>query len=129
MQSTTTLSRGVFIRPPTEIDLPAGSTLKVIKPLYGIPEAGNHWYYTYQKHHVEKLKMTPSTYDPCLLYTNSNGHGVVGLQTDDTLFLADEIFAENEEKELKLAMFAAKDREMLTNSTPKFQWQPYLHKQ
>ena len=44
--------------------------------------------------------MNQSTYDPCLLYTNTNGFGVVGLQTDDTLFLADDIFATAEEERL-----------------------------
>ena len=60
--------------------------------------------------------MSQSTYDPCLLYTNTNtsataGFGVVGLQTDDTLFLGDDIFADAEQDKLK---FQAKPREMLT---------------
>ena len=66
--------------------------MKVIKPLYGVPEAGNHWFNTYHHHHIEKLQMDQSTYDPCLLYTNHNGFGIVGLQTDDTLILANETF-------------------------------------
>jgi hypothetical protein len=62
--------------------------------------------------------MKESTYDSCLLYTNEDGFGVVGLQTDDTLFLADKSFAEAEESELYKANFLAKDREQLTSSTP-----------
>ncbi len=43
--------------------------------------------------------MTESTYDPCLLYSTIHSKfGVVGLQTDDTLILADDEFADQEEK-------------------------------
>lgn len=64
--------------------------------------------------------MMESTYDSCLLYTDGNdkGFGVVGLQTDDTLILADNIFAATEEKELKEAKLLGKDREKLTLHTP-----------
>ena len=82
-----------------------------MKPLYGVLEAGNHWFRTYHQHHVRKLQMNQSTYDPCLLYTSTNGFGVVGLQTDDTLFLADADFASSEETELQKAKFLVKVRE------------------
>jgi hypothetical protein len=117
VQSTTELNRQFFIYPPPELEMPEGSILKVIKPLYGVPEAGNHWFNTYHKHHTNKLHMIQSTYDPCLLHTRINGFGVVGLQTDDTLFLADDIFALSEQKELEKAGFLAKERETLTNNT------------
>ena len=58
--------------------------------------------------------MSESTYDPCLLYTNDNGFGIIGLQTDDILFLADNIFATTEDTKLKEANFSAKEREKLT---------------
>ncbi len=57
--------------------------------------------------------MTQSTYNPCLLYTSTNRFGLVGLQTDNTLFLADLEFAYNEETQLQKAKFLAKDREQL----------------
>jgi len=83
-----------------------------------VPEAGNHWFKTYHQHYVHKLKIEQSTYDPCLLYTPSNGLGIIGLQTDDTLFLADQTFADTEETELREAKFLAKPREQLTEQTP-----------
>jgi hypothetical protein len=58
--------------------------------------------------------MKESTYDSCLLYTNENGFGVVSLQTNDTLVLADKSFVKAEESELNKANFLAKDREQLT---------------
>jgi len=58
--------------------------------------------------------MEQSTYDPCLLYSLSNGLSIVGLQTDDTLFLADQTFTDTKETELQKAKFLAKPREQLT---------------
>ncbi len=123
VQSTTHLNREFFVRPPVELGLPSNAILKIIKPLYGVPEAGNHWFNTYHSHHREKLSMTQSTYDPCLLYTensSSSGFGIVGLQTDDTLFLADKMFAVKEEEQLHKANLLAKEREKLDNETIKF---------
>jgi hypothetical protein len=51
------------------------------------------------------------------LYSNKP-FGIVGLQTDDTLFLADKTFADTEENELHKAKFMAKERERLTVATP-----------
>ena len=118
IQSTTHLNREIFIHPPRELGLSKDSILQVVKPLYGVPEAGNHWFQTYHDHHTKELKMTQSTYDPCLLHTSTNGFGLVGLQTDDTLFLANPEFARKEETELQKAKFLAKDREQLTAQHP-----------
>ena len=65
--------------------------------------------------------MNQSTYDPCLLYSNTLGDSrfsIVGLQTDDTLFLANDEFAATEQNELHKAKFMAKDREQLIVNTP-----------
>ena len=117
VQSTTTLNRVIIARPPKEIakSYPQDIVMQVLKPLYGIPEAGTHWFGTYYKHHQEKLFMTLSTYDPCLLVTNTNKFfEIVGMQTNDTLFLGDKTFVEIEEKELKEAKLIAKPVEMLS---------------
>jgi hypothetical protein len=45
--------------------------------------------------------MTTLLYDPCLLIiTKKEAFGVVGMQTDDTLFLASDKFAALEDSEL-----------------------------
>ena len=67
--------------------------LLVMKPLYGVPEAGNHWFKTYYSHHMRELNMMQSTYDTCLLYSRES-FGLVGLQTNDTLIVLDRAFAE-----------------------------------
>ncbi|RAL67593.1 hypothetical protein DID88_008346 [Monilinia fructigena] len=116
-QSTTTLNRPIYMEAPKEVGLEDGYVLYVIKPLYGIPEAGNHWFGTYHNHHRDKLNMTQSTYDPCLLYSNDS-IGIVGLQTDDTLIVAVERFAHLEQEQLGKAHFMAKNREQLTEDHP-----------
>lgn len=121
VQSTTNLNRQFYVRPPKELQNQLGlnerSILKVLKPLYGVPEAGNHWFKTYHGHHVEGLGMCQSTYDPCLLYSN-DPFGVVGMQTDDTLILASGEMAEREEEKLLEAKLLAKAREKLSPDFP-----------
>ena len=93
--------------------MPTGTILRVIKQLYRVPEAGSHWFGTYLRHHTDKLGIVQSTYDPCLLHTdngpeNGSEFGVVGLQTDDTLILADATFVAKEAAKLKEAWFTSK---------------------
>ena len=122
IQSTTVLQRKILAHLPKEIQhlYPPDTIMAVIKPLYGIAEAGTHWWATYFKHHRERLNMVTSTYDPCLLITSpsSTHFGIVGMQTDDTLGLSDENFAALEDEQLKEAKFLAKPRETLSRGTP-----------
>ncbi|KAE8553803.1 hypothetical protein EYB25_002341 [Talaromyces marneffei] len=120
-QSTTLLNRDFYVRPPPELTATfQSSILKVIRPLYGIPEAGNHWFRTYHRHHTDRLKMETSTFDPCLLHCSepNTGFGIVGMQTDDTLLLADDLFAIREQHEIETAAIACKPREELTYEKP-----------
>jgi hypothetical protein len=118
-QSSTLLQRKILAYLPKEIEdlYPKDTIMVVLKPLYGIPEAGTHWWATYFKHHQEKLHMTTSTYDPCLLITTTKEEfAVVGMQTDDTLGLSDNHFAILEQDELDKAKFTAKPKEILTTT-------------
>ena len=56
-QSKSSLMRDVYIQPPAELELPNDVRLKVILPLYGIPEAGTHWFNTYHSHHIKNLNL------------------------------------------------------------------------
>jgi hypothetical protein len=80
-------------------------------------KAGNHWFKTYYAHYIKQLYMEQLIYDLCLLQSN-NPFGIVGLQTDNTLFLADKTFAEAEQIELNKTKFIAKEREQLTAEAP-----------
>jgi hypothetical protein len=61
--------------------------------------------------------MIQSTYDPCLLHTEKEGlFGVIGMQTDDTLFVGNKAFVKLENDELNKAQILAKPIEMLMKS-------------
>ena len=72
IQSRSQLEREVYIRAPTELGLEPCYVLHVVKPLYGIPESGLHWYLTYLAHHLGTLHMFRSKCDPCVLIRRSN---------------------------------------------------------
>jgi hypothetical protein len=84
----------------------------VVKLLYEIAEAGAYWFATYFKYHIEQLRMAILTYDRCLLITTNetNGFGVVGLQTNDFFGLNDDIFAAKKTKKMS---FKAKKKQFL----------------
>jgi hypothetical protein len=59
---------------------------------------------TYYKHHKEKLHITTLLYDPYLLIiTKKEAFKVIGMQTDNTLFLASDEFAALKDSELQKA--------------------------
>jgi hypothetical protein len=105
---------------PTQIEhlYPKETIMVVIKPLYGIAEAGTHWWAIYFNHYCEKLNMTISTYNSCLLISSSKQFVIVGIQMDDTLILCDSGFNQLEEDELKKAEFTTKPKQELTTGKP-----------
>ena len=121
VQSTSNLNQEFYIWPPLELISLLGASsdciLKVIKPLYGVPEAGNHWFAIYYTHYKEKLGIIESTYDPCFFYSSSS-FGIVRMQTDDILILTDNDFASTEKDVIRLAKIMTKDREHLTPAHP-----------
>src|SRR6266702_4259539 len=79
IQFNTHLNRNFFIHLPLKFRLKDGLILRVIKPLYSVPETSNHWFNIYHRHHLNKLQINQSIYNPCLLYTNSNGFRIIKL--------------------------------------------------
>lgn len=122
VQSKDKLSRTLYARPPKELKafFPPGTILQIVRPLYGAAESGLYWFKTYHDHHVEKLEMETSTYDPCLLitYDGCEVFGMTGLQTDDTLSVVTPLFSQKEEVELGKAKFRAKPKTILTPQEP-----------
>ncbi|XDG08264.1 hypothetical protein ABKA04_007879 [Annulohypoxylon sp. FPYF3050] len=120
-QSKTPLNRRIIARLPSELihRYPEGTLMVVVKPIYGVPEAGTHWWATYFKHHKERLGMITSTYDPCLLISEAKDKfGIVGMQTDDTLGVSDKAFDQMEDEELRKAKILAKPKTYLTKDEP-----------
>ncbi len=109
-QSDFALSRPIYSRPPSEMQLPDGCVLKVLRPLYGLPEAGVHRFQTHQKHHIAVLNMRPAAHDSCFLVSSSpfgvnrassdnEPFGIVCMQVDDTLDAGNSTFVAMEERE------------------------------
>ena len=121
VQSTSNPNQEFYIRPMPELILLLGDSsdciVKVMKPLYDVLEVGNHWFATYHIYHKDRLRMKESTYDPCLFYS-SGSFGMVGMQMDDTLILADNEFVGNEETAIQLVKIMTKEREYLTHVHP-----------
>jgi hypothetical protein len=91
-----------FIRSSFDLNFFDDAILRVIKSFYDVSETKTHWFNIYHTHHKENLNMTKSTYDLCLLFINQNeSFELIEMQTDDTLMLRDDRFAELEENELK----------------------------
>ena len=88
-----------------------------MKSFYSIPEVGNHWFATYHTHHKEKLEMTKSIDDLYLLF-KSEPLGIMGIQTNNTLILANNSFVSIEEKAIKSAKIMTKDREHFISAHP-----------
>lgn len=40
-----------------EMGFAPNTVLKVVKPLYCVPDSGHHWYFTYLDHHINTLRM------------------------------------------------------------------------
>ena len=101
VQSESELEREVYLEPVPEMNLPKGKVLGAVKPLYGVPESGLHWFITYRDHHEEKLGMKCCTVDNCLLYRREIAEKVpdiVMLQVDDSFGAGSRRFIEEEQQ-------------------------------
>jgi hypothetical protein len=79
--------REVYIEPPKGFHLSPDILLKILKPLYGLGDAGDYWSRTLTGHHRSELKMTQSTGDSSLFLRRllQNLIGLSATYVDDTL--------------------------------------------
>jgi Reverse transcriptase (RNA-dependent DNA polymerase) len=98
-QAKTNLERAVYLRHPPEMGLPENNVLHCLKPLYGKPESGLHWFMTYLHHHRTELGMNQARADKCFLYRRDDGGiSVTTLQVDDSFGTGTPEFLQDEEK-------------------------------
>jgi hypothetical protein len=138
VQSVTSLNRDFFVRSFVELikhlDIVSNSILKMIKSLYDVLEADNHWFVIYHAHHVNKLEMSQSIYDLCLLHTDmkidtssdlqtdlKDDHSrtdmsIVDMQTNDILILVDTNFAAAKKKAITEIKIMTKSRNNLESN-------------
>lgn len=120
VQSDKRLERPVFIKPPPEMGLSPDTVLRVVRPLYGIPESGLHWYLTYLEYHTEQLGMRRTTVDPCVFVRRDGGElsGLIALQVDDSLTVGTKEFLEEEKEAAR--QFKTKERTTINNKPTTF---------
>ncbi|EKD14183.1 polyprotein [Drepanopeziza brunnea f. sp. 'multigermtubi' MB_m1] len=120
-QSGTKLIRIIVVRPLKEITyrFPPGTLFLMTGPLYGIPEAGTHWYKRFSGHFTNNLGMRQSSFDSCLFVsTNKDQLGIAALQTDDVLMVVNPAMRAKEERELVKSKLRSKEIETLTHAEP-----------
>lgn len=101
--------------------VPNGTFLKVVKPLYIIPESGLNWYPTYLDHHLFRLSIFQSHVDSCFLMKKILKGGIEGaviIQVDDSLITGSEDSMKLGESEAK--KFLTKPRTPVTRNTFQF---------
>ena len=88
LQSTDPLLRDIYIRKvDPEFELAPEQCLKLLKPLYGLCDAGDLWASTMDKHHRYDLSMTPLRSESALytLHQDDSLIGISGSYVDDLL--------------------------------------------
>lgn len=113
-QSGSELERMVYLEPVAEMGLDEDIFLVAVKPLYGIPEAGLHWYITYSNHNITELEMQRATFDGCLFFKIEETDTIPNitiLQVDDSIGSGTEEFLKLEEE--KSARFETKPRKII----------------
>eukprot|EP00172_Hildenbrandia_rubra_P001407 Plantae.Rhodophyta-Hildenbrandia_rubra.ctg19560.p1 GENE.Plantae.Rhodophyta-Hildenbrandia_rubra.ctg19560~~Plantae.Rhodophyta-Hildenbrandia_rubra.ctg19560.p1 ORF type:complete len:408 (+),score=40.52 Plantae.Rhodophyta-Hildenbrandia_rubra.ctg19560:574-1797(+) len=111
LQSMSDLLRNAHIYPPKSMSMPNNEMIKVVKPHYGMTEAGACWWKTSLDYRIKDLGMQQSVLDPCLFFKMENGalKGMEATLVDDTLGSGDPDFSKLEEEKSK--RFEVKDRD------------------
>lgn len=86
LQSAANLKRKIFVCPDV-LELDRDTLLQVVKPLYGLTDAGDYWGQTLTDHHTKELKMEQATGDFSLFFKRIAGKltGISGTYVDDIL--------------------------------------------
>ena len=101
------LDEVVYMHPPRGMDIPAGKILRLLKSLYGLPQAGKNWYKCLSAYLVD-IGFTQLECDRCVFVRQRGSQFIaIGAHVDDLLTLTDcqrsyDILHEELEKKFKL---------------------------
>lgn len=96
LQSDGELLRDIFIKPPNKFGLEPEQYLNLLKPLYGLSDAGDYWGKTLTEHLKNGLRLECTTSDPAFHFKTADDK-IMGLCTtyvDDLLEAGDKAFQE-----------------------------------
>jgi len=99
-----------FIKLIIQLGIIKDSIFKIVKLLYSISKADNYWFKIYYIYYFNKLDISQSIYNLYLLYRNKLFE-IIGLQTDNILFVENAEFTNKKQNNLKKAQFLAKNRD------------------
>ena len=97
LQSTEPLLRRVFVtNPAPEFELDPSECFELLKPLYGLSDAGDLWHITLHKHLNTDLEMVPTITEASLYFSFRLGEliGMKGSYVDDLLSAGTQQFKE-----------------------------------
>lgn len=99
LQSADNLSRDIYVKPSNAFHLDQDAMLRPLKPLYGLCDSGDYWYYTFSSQLRNDVAMAPTISDATLFFKCIDGQprGVIGTYVDDTISAGNKDF-ENETK-------------------------------
>lgn len=94
LQSASNLMRDIYVKPSKEFCLDQKYMLKLLKPLYGLSDAGDYWDSTITQHLQQDLQMSRTALDICLFFKHINGKlaGLSGYYVDDNISTGTEKF-------------------------------------
>lgn len=83
--SKTLLCRTIRMTSPAKVKLKNGTLLKVVKPVYAMPESPIHWYNTFTDYHWRTLGMNSTTLAHCLMFKMEKDslEEIVSINVDD----------------------------------------------
>lgn len=109
LQSKSHLTRKIFIRPKPQdrhvLGIKEGQAFELVRPLYGLCDAGDYWGDTMQTHLIKDLDMRQTNGDPELYIWKDKGKnnlaGICGMYVDDLLNAGNDAFQKHTVSTLK----------------------------
>ena len=111
LQGAEKLKRDVYIKPSAEFGLCPNRILKLLIPLYGLADSGDHWGRSLRDHLLKDIGMSAGTTDGALFFRKGANQltGVCATHVDDCLHAANAMYLKISQSIEK--RFQCRDRE------------------